>query len=40
MVHAHGRSWTGATMAPEGKDNVKGQPTFRTEALILVHFYR
>ena len=25
MVHAHGRSWTGATMAPEGKDNVKGQ---------------
>ena len=25
MVHVHGGSWAGATMAPEGKDNVKGQ---------------
>ena len=25
MVHGHGGSWVGATMAPEGKDNVKGQ---------------
>ena len=25
MVHVHGGSWVGATMAPEGKDNLKGQ---------------
>ena len=25
MVHGHGGSWAGATMDPEGKDNVKGQ---------------
>ena len=25
MVHVHGRRWAGATMPPEGKDNVKGQ---------------
>jgi hypothetical protein len=25
MVHGHGGSWAGAMMAPEGKDNAKGQ---------------
>src|SRR5215471_4937035 len=25
MVHGHGGSWAGATMAPEGKDHIKGQ---------------
>ena len=25
MVHVHGRRWVGATMPPEGKDNLKGQ---------------
>src|SRR5215468_9124279 len=25
MVHGHGGSWAGATMDPEGKDNVKGK---------------
>jgi hypothetical protein len=24
MVHVHGGSGAGATMAPEGKDNIKG----------------
>ena len=25
MVHVHGGSGAGATMAPEGKDNIKGE---------------
>ena len=25
MVHVHGRRRVGATMPPEGKDNLKGQ---------------
>src|SRR5215510_5823044 len=25
MVHGHGGGWAGATMAPEGKDHIKGQ---------------
>jgi hypothetical protein len=25
MVHGYDGAWAGATMAPEGKDNIKGQ---------------
>src|SRR6266480_6003445 len=41
MAHGHGGSWAGATMAPEGKDNVKGQACLgckRNSLLPLTHF--
>jgi hypothetical protein len=40
MVHVHGRRRVGATMPPEGKDNLKGQACLgckRNGMRTLVH---
>lgn len=40
MVHVHGGSGAGATMAPEGKDNIKGEACWgckRNSLLVEQH---
>jgi len=42
MVHVHGRRRVGATMPPEGKDNLKGQTRLgckRNSVLPLTHLF-